>query len=328
MERKKVIKYFSIVLVCLSAIALISLNIYNRQQNKKIFQNGNHSISASAEPVDNAQSGSQNPDKNRTQNRFKDLNNQSTITEEDLNINDADSLWNLLASQQNKNINESSLVRWMRDQCYNQFSDLFIELNLPSEKQEKILDILIVKSKALSLVSDRWRDGIPSETEFKQLYQDTIRQYDQEVSQLLSEDDYEKYQYYMDTEDARYSVNRFINIPRSDEPLTENETSDEPLTEDNKEALIDAIYKETKEAGLEDWETEYYLLPSSFKNEENMDRTMKYFDRISEAYINASKNILSPLQAEQFEAIIKKNIETTVSQLREVALNSTDDKSK
>lgn len=63
MEGKKTIKNIIILLICISALALISINIYNHQQNSKISQNGNYEVSASGEPDGNMQPGSQNPTK-------------------------------------------------------------------------------------------------------------------------------------------------------------------------------------------------------------------------------------------------------------------------
>lgn len=77
------------------------------------------------------------------------------------------------------------------------------------------------------------------------------------------------------------------------------------------------MHEEVKRIGLDWINFNYFNQVSSFNNDELNEQAINYLDRIHEAYINASKNILSASQADLLDACLKKERDSIVKAISE-----------
>lgn len=196
---------------------------------------------------------------------------------------------------------------------------LFKKLNLSLEEQETIKEILADKQialmkysmeAALIRINQDGTDSAQSEEtrrEIEKLYNDIQDEYNTKISSLLGTESFEKYQAFEEKSSERYWVTGF----------TESLDSDEGLTEDQQNYLIDSMYEQAQKIRSElDNEAEDKDAPSEISKEENIARIMKRRDLLNEAFVEASRDILSPSQVEQFRAYLKQQRDEAEAMIR------------
>jgi hypothetical protein len=120
-------------------------------------------------------------------------------------------------------------------------------------------------------------------------------EYQIKISELLGEDDYEKYQKFKERRSEAYQVSGFNDILNSGEKLTD----------DQQMELIDAMYAEREITRKEQVSDETKNDSPQEINEEAIARRIESLDRRHESYIEASRDILSESQIEQFTTYLK-----------------------
>ena len=188
----------------------------------------------------------------------------------------------------------------------NQYSDFFEELNLSPEKQEKIIDILVNNRMASFEFRSDFQNATPSDektaefAERRKALGEEAEATQDKIKDVLGNSDYERYQEYAETIQARSTVNKFVeSLGGSDKP-----------TEQQQKRLVAAIHEQLKagyskkntEAGNEDAK---FMSPSEretdYDAEEQMAKMWEYRDRRDEAYLRAAQDILSASQLESLK---------------------------
>jgi len=80
----------------------------------------------------------------------------------------------------------------------------------------------------------------------------------------------------------------------------------EKLTEGQKSNLIEAMYSESKSLRDEYKKNDKAEQPADMYDEKGISRMMEIQDRRSEAYLKATKGILSSSQTEKFKTYLKR----------------------
>jgi|GEM_PF-2053748 len=322
MDTKKTIKNLSIVLICLSAVALIGLNIYQHQQIKKASQGTIFETSASDEARDKTSGAFSSRSKSRSPghalapannqsgtNEGDDLNYQLEAAEEELamvnkQLSDEESKKaeqkKIQSELQKKYREDPSYKKSMKNSLEIQYGDLFKKLNLPPEKLDKFKDLLVEEMAAqqdiwLEMGADYNTLSKEQRDELNKRFEALNKKYESQKADLLGENDYEEYKEYSETLSERYNVTNFM----------ESLGSGEKLTETQKEGLIEAMYEEAKTIRYESTDDDSESSSSRY-DEESMAQMLKFQESIHEAYLNAAKGILSASQIEQLDAYFKK----------------------
>jgi hypothetical protein len=207
-------------------------------------------------------------------------------------------------SDQRTKTKESKGTSSLRDEFFEEYHELFEILNLTPKKTTELLDILIVKGTAQASIHHKWKE-IPSGDEYEQAYKDIAEEYDLKAKQTLDTNEFKTYKQFEETELERIQVSSFISDPEVH------------LGEGQKQELIDAMHEEVKAKGLEWINIDYIASVTSFNNDGLNKRAANNYDRIFEAYINASKSVLSPSQSELFSRHIKNAQNTIVRMISE-----------
>jgi hypothetical protein len=363
MESAKIIKRTAICLLCLLALALIGLNIYQYQQIKKASQVLPDEPSSVKEAATN-----KTPDKVSPILKITSQAPAPVVVESQTTNKEADDLKYQLASAKeelamaNKQLSDETekeakekkassdaqkrsremMKKYQETPAYRQnmrnslavrYPDLFEKLNLAPEKLEKFKDMLVDEMMAQQ---DLWAGmqtddsttlSKEQQAELNKRYEALDKEYESKKSELLGKDDYDKYQAYNETAGERRDVTNFLSSLGSGETLTGTQ----------KETLIEAMHQERKSVVYDKINDGNSGSTSTITyDEKTIALIMGNEDRINEAYLKAAKNILSASQIEQltaylkqqrdmYESIYKAQVQKDKAQTTE---NSSDNKSK
>lgn len=333
MENKKIIKNLIIGLIALSFLVSIGLNIFQYQQIRKLSKGANGGMPTENQSASDVISGPEVMQggssggmtftgKTTEPNQYHadDLEYQLNAAEEELDIA-LKQISDEAARKSELKKKESELQKYfstfglseesMRDSIRSQYSDVFEELNLSPEKQEKIIDILVNNSMASYDFSMEVQNTTPSEekraefAERQRALREDAEEAQEKIKDIMGNTDYEKYLEYNETRGQRYTVNEFV------ESLNESEKP----TEQQQQRLITAMHEQSKKIYSEVYnemsdEDTKFVFPSEresdYDYEEQMSRSLEYQDRQHEAYLSAAQDILSASQIKQLKAYFQK----------------------
>jgi len=354
MDTKKIIKNIAIVLICLSLPILICLNLYQHQQINKYSKSITSETSKNNLSTANATSAKESPvgekavqvtppagkAKPSDNSASDDLSYQLDAAEEELDmakkqLSDEEARKAELEKTEKelikKYLKDPSQKKYMRNSLDIQYGDLFKELNLSPEKLEKFKDMLVDEMMAqqniyLEMETDSVTLSKEEQKELSQRYEALNKEYEAKKSELLGQDDYKKYQTYTERTGERYYVNSFMGSLGSGEKLTDAQKKD----------LIDAMHDEAKNVTYESSNDDDSESSSNRYDEKSIARMLEFEGRRHDAYLTASKGILSTSQIEQFKAYFKQQRDMYESSMKMQALrygaqtteNSSDNKSK
>lgn len=319
-------KKFILGLMCILLIALITFSIIQRRQLNKLSQ----TLVSKSAPEETAPSDQAIPQITpRTdvtgiaeKESPDDLQYHIEAAEEELEMvneqlsDEQSRKADLLRSQielEKKQLEDPGSKKMLRE-TIKALSDgnnalLFKKLNLSQEDMEKLKEILVDKQIELMEYSMEAQlrsidldetDVTQSEEireEIEKLYNDIQDEYNTKISDLLGNESFQKYQAFEERSSERYWVTGF----------TESLDSDEGLTEDQQDRLIDSMYEQAQNIRSEfNNEEDKKDASSEINKEENIARIMKRRDLLNEAFVEASRDILSPSQVEQFRAYLKQ----------------------
>lgn len=327
MDTKKTGKNLAVFLICLSAIALIGLNIYQHQQIKRYSQDVNHKTSqetsvdvgSTGGEVSGSDKGVQKGDtkritvagveKNTSIDEVDELEYQLEAAEEELDMVHEQLAEDEAKKAEQKKLQKELQKRYRENPSYRnsmknffdrQYADLFKKLNLSQEKLEEFKDLMVEENMAQQDIYLEFDDTTnlskEEREELGQRYQALHEEYESKKEDLLEGDDYEIYQAYTESQMERYNVNSYMATLGSDEKLTE--TQKEELVEAMHEARKDIVY-ERIDNDSED--------SSNMYSEENMAMMLKNEELRHEAYLNAAGSILSASQLEKFKTYLQQD---------------------
>lgn len=335
MENKKIIKNLIIGLITLSFLVSIGLNIFQYQQIRKLSKGANGGMPTENQSASDVISGPEVMQggssggmtftgKTTEPNQYHadDLEYQLNAAEEELDIA-LKQISDEAARKAELKKKESELQEYffstlgpseesMRDSIRSEYSDVFEELNLSPEKQEKIIDILVNNSMASYDFSMEVQNTTPSEekraefAERQKALREDAEEAQEKIKDIMGNTVYEKYREYNETRGLRYTVNEFV------ESLNESEKP----TKEQQQRLITAMHEQSKKIYSEVYnevsnEDTTFVFPSErekrdYDYEEQMSRRLEYQDRRHEAYLSAAQDILSASQIKQLKAYFQK----------------------
>jgi hypothetical protein len=304
------IKKILIYLIPLSALVMIGLHVYLHQTSNNIAQETTLESSASNKIITDKNiykrylllkrtglSPTLSDKSKASSNASNEANNLSDQNDDIAKIR-AIKLEKDLSDQRIQGM-ETNATNTLRDRIFEVNYELFKALNLTPEELTELLDILIVRQEEFHFIYSKWKEA-PSEDEYKKAYKGVIEEYGLKAKQILDTDEFKIYQQYSDTGNERDQCMKFLS------------NSDVRLDESQQRDLIEAMHEAVKEIDLEWVGVHYFVTVSAFNKGELNERAINNLDSIDQAYINASKNRLSPSQAELFAAYIKENHDKTV----------------
>ena len=335
MESSKGMKKILFGLLCLLILTLIGLSIFQHLQFKRLSGIVNYKTNATDEssdgkasdvdrvaqnnipqgaaPVGNLKDSNNIPQdtppasslKDSNKNDFDDVEEHLDATEEKLDmayqklsdelskqaeIKEKEEEYHKLLAENTKKRDQDNFITNLDSE----YGPLFKELDFSPEKLNELKQLLIDKRAESIEISVETVDGVTwttiSDNEVK------AEEYNEKIRQFLGNNDYEKYMTYEESSRERYWVSDFIK----------SGTTVETITDDQQLALIKSMHESLE--GIKD-ELENYGTPSDSPyemDEEEIALRMNRIKRRDEAYIEAAKDILSPIQVEQFETYLKE----------------------
>jgi hypothetical protein len=210
---------------------------------------------------------------------------------------------------------DPSMKKSIRDNLALQYNDLFKELNLSPEKLEKFKDLLADEMMAQQKTYiDLGGFGEPlskeKQEELRKRSEALNKEYEEKKDDLLGKNDFDKYKVYSERMGERYYVTSFM----------ESLNSTEKITDSQKNNLIEAMHNETKSLRDENEKNDSTEEPTDMYDEKNIVRMVEMQDRRGEAYLKATKGILSASQTEQFKNYLKRQRDLFESSMKMQAL--------
>jgi hypothetical protein len=310
-------------------VALVVFIIYQNQQIKKLSVAMNKETTTDKLPVAKPMGQEETVQKNALQKHGSastgegdDLKYQLDAAEEEIDmankkISDeaakkADNSKNLLELQK-KMLQDPAYKKMLRNTYKGTldtyYGALFKKLNLSTEKQDGLKELLLDQMMATMDISQEMLSSEPSEQKRKELQQkmsDMKKENDTKISAFLGSQDFKIYEAYRDTLTERQLAEGFA------ETLGANDK----LTEAQQEALIESMYNERKNVYAQQNWAEDRVTFSSEINDDGIAKMIDMNDRTNDGYIKGAGAILSVSQIEQLKAFIKQRRDMTESALK------------
>jgi septal ring factor EnvC (AmiA/AmiB activator) len=238
MESPKNIKRIVTGLLCLSVLVLIGLHVFQHQRYIKLSQETDSQLVANG-AVTTTGTAQQTAKENapvvfRGKEPAYDIKAlRSELSTQEQELEKADK--KLTESEARDNELKKADIDFKSN-----FNDLFKELNLSPEKQEKFIDVFRKMGKSMPpILTNPSSDVPPQELEagIKE-YQD---KFNAKFEELLGETDYERYTAWNERSESRDIVTNFNRLL----------SSDDQLTKDQEKALVEIWYKEQGKADYE-----------------------------------------------------------------------------
>ena len=325
MNTSKRIKHTAIFLICLAFIALAGFNIYQRHQIRQNLQKMPPAATTGSEtlasPLLNDDLVSlENPVKNHSNLNANDPVVDDPVNELIYQIKAAEEELTTLKDQlaedeakkaQAKELRKELQKQYMKNPYYasmikrslaDEYSDLSKKLNLSSEENDEFNDILFKKQTAMMEMSMAYSDMdelTPEEQEERSnRYQAIQEETDSKLKELLGENNYETYNFYIETQYLRHQVSDYSGYLDSDNALSDSQ----------KESLIEAMNDEVQYIVYDTIETDGETSANLYDENRIEIRTTNQEKRY-DAYLNAAAGILSASQIEAFEEYIENERE-------------------
>jgi hypothetical protein len=346
MDKQKAFKGMVIGLACVVLLGLTGFIFYQNQQIKKLSQSAESATplkdktTREANLIPNAtpiKTSAQNASVSKKQgyhseNDIEELNYQLNASEEELDMaqkrlsDEQKKKAEIKKAQielQKKYMKDPSMKKSMRDMMSVQYSDLFKELNLSPEKLEKFKDLLADEMVAQQeAYMDVGGFGEPlskeKQDELNKRSEALNKEYEDKKNELLGNSDFGKYKTYSERMSERYYVTSFMDSLDTTEKLTEGQKSN----------LIEAMHSESKSLRDEYKKNDKAEQPADMYDEKGIARMMEMQDRRSEAYLKATKGILSASQTEQFKNYLKRQRDLFESSMKMLALTNVSQNSQ
>jgi hypothetical protein len=322
MKNKQIIKKVAFGFVIVAVIALIGLSIYQNLRFKKLSQIADSGLSKGNQSPVMASSTS-----NESQQKNADVNVSKTVQINGSNPDDINALKGQLDSTEKEldsankklsdEISRKAELRKKEAEAYKQYlkdpssknfiktyldtsyADLFKELNLSSEKLDKLKDLIAEFQMGYSEVNmDSYSANTDQEKAALRKRADEIYNNNQsKLKDLLGDADYQKYQDYYERYDSRSTVNGFMD----------SLGADEKLTKDQEKTLVEIMYKEqTKvfsEIGYDPNKSVEFI--SDIKAGK-IDGKVKNIEKIFSGSVQNANGILTASQLEKFKKYLKE----------------------
>jgi hypothetical protein len=316
MENKGMIKRIIMGFLCLAAIVLIGLSIFQQiRLNKAAETNANTAVTKSDVPAISPQPSKKNlsktaangdKGKEANKNDVALLKDQLDSTEQELDtannklsaeMSRKSELKKKEAELQQQYLKDPSLKKYLRSSLDMNYSDIFKELNLSPEKLEKLKDILVDKTFAKVQLSPEIQNASTKEQKDDLLkrYNAIREESETKTRELLGNADYEKFEAYNDRGNTRYFVNGYKDT------LSANDQ----LTKDQENALVELMFKEEKRVYAEIGYDPNKMIefPSDIK-EGKVAGVLKNTEKIHLASIESAKGTLTASQLGQFKSYL------------------------
>lgn len=306
MDNKKVIKYIPIVLLCMILLASVGMNICQRLKLKNLSRIADSQPTVNIEPENSvpeeADKIQENFDINapvagrdkRTADEIDSLNAELSDIEQELDK--ANEKWaEMISKDQDIKENQQELVRKHRlTVVENQYTSLFEELDLSTEKLENLKDLLVERN--LALYPERPMDESAKEdmTTVKERTDKVNEEYDAKLNEFLGYVDYEKYEEYIERSGSRANVTDFMR----------SLSTDEMLTKDQKKELIEIWYNEQEKASNEALSNPS-VAPTTYLNDNMIAQGLNNLEKIHSKIIQAAQDTLSSSQLDKLQNYLK-----------------------
>ncbi len=328
MKNAKIIKNIYVVFICLAAVALICLNIYQRHKIIMLSQSINQQ--APVNPISSSDQTSEGKDASRSipgkgiiQDNPDGLSYQLDAAKEELDMVNRELSDEAAKKAELKEKELESFKDTIKDPNYknrlmqsleSHYSLLFKKLNLPEDKLERFKELInnygmastnfFVEIQAVST-----SEAEEKRAEFKDRSAKLKEAHEMEVVELIGRDNFEKYETYNETAGERSTLELFLMSYGSESNLTDGQM----------EQLISAMYEARKNVIYEDID-DNFRFPSEMYDEGYIARSLDHETQKYEAYLTAAENIMSPSQTEQFKAYLERQREQYESYMKVQAL--------
>ncbi len=205
----------------------------------------------------------------------------------------------MLSDAAMKRARESSAVR-MSDE----YDPLFKKLDISEEKFEKFKDIVIERSmKQYNFPAYTTAASDEEKKEVLQNINEVYTSYNNKIRELLGDENYQTYQFYTNRMMERRNFSEFI----------ETLPPDTAITDDQADLIIDKMYDARIAVYTENpiKTTEMSDDPMELRN-----MMLEKQKLTNEKYLEASREILTPDQAEQYKAYLQKKTEMEESMMK------------
>lgn len=326
MENKKITKKITLGLICLSVLVLIGLSIYQHfllrnlspVENSEMALNEDTSGNPPSISVDIAQQypGENTPPlsaelKQSYTGDIEALEEQLEETEEELDeahqqlADEAERKKELRQKElelQKQYASDPNFRSYVRASIANQYADIFKELNLSPEDLERLKDLITDQQMGYYEISmDAQSASSEDEKTALQKRMDELKEKEEtELRELLGNDDYEKYTRYTERSNERSAVSSFA----------ESLSSEDTLTDDQKQDLVDLMYKEREDVFSEtSFDSSSIATITSEMNEEGIEKRINRTKEIDERSLQKAGRILNDSQLEEFKKYLENRRE-------------------
>lgn len=324
METRKILLKTACSLICILIVVLIGLTGYQHLQIRKLSQSADTEIVGKGEPTGSALSTTDKADQQAysqeqaavdmagvLEDDINDLAYQLDAAEEELDMVHAElsdemkkkaELRKQQIELQKRIIEDPAVKRSIQSTLETQYSALFEELNLSSEKLEKLKDLLI--DGQMAVIGLGPEIDIASTTEEKaslqQRYEDLQEENNSNVEAFLGSADYQKYEDYKDRTISRNMISGF----------NESLNTDEKLTKDQEGELIEIMYNEAEKVFSESsyGPRNQIEFPADL-DEETLTERMRITNMIFLNSVDSSRVMLSDSQIEKYNSYLKSQSE-------------------
>jgi hypothetical protein len=297
---KTKIEKVTVALLSIFLLGSFGLNIYQYQQIRKIKQGSSMETLVGDQSEDNEKSVVE---------QFSENQAGQAETQED----QAELQMKMFKDPAYREIYRSQ-IKASLDSEYGAF---FNEINLSSEKQDKLKDLVADQVLAIIDLNIDLAGVTPSDENtsvIEQRTKDLNEEYKKKITELLGKEGYEKYLGYTERYYARSTISSFA---QSLSPA-------DKLTDAQQQMLIDAMYAENKKITSEINNDKKSLSSSGEYDEKYIARMMEYQVREHEAVIEAGNKVLSSSQAEQLKAYLKQQREMMESSMKNQSQTDAD----
>lgn len=318
MDTRKLMVKISYGLIAVIVVVVIGFLVYQQRLIRQLSQNQAQTPPAAAVMEPNTPAENNTPailmaesGRDQSKTEVDTLRYQLEASEEELDMareelakkqNPLEDM-SEFAAREKKMRENPSVMKVQRRMAENMLTEnygaLFEKLGLSDEKLQDLKALMVDNQMQMEETSLDMMSQSMSEEErmekMQQLGEEQNAEFEQKVKDLLSADDYEKYDAYERRLSERFLVKQFVN------PLSANDG----LSDETEQALIDAMYEARKEVEAEygtdsDDSPRIFIGVSTKDQEEGLDRQFAIYDR----YVESARAVLSESQAEEFEAVI------------------------
>jgi hypothetical protein len=316
----KIIKKVILCLVCLPVVLLLGQSIYQNQNmnalsqgrqldpvsENQITKNSSSVLTVSQQKNVDATASETTPKLYNSSDNVNELKNHLESTEKELDSANKKLSDEMIKKSEFKKkqvelqrqfTKDPSFKNYMKTYLDTEYADIFKELNLTPEKQDKLKDLIVEFEMAFNEISlDSYSASSDEEkASLKKRAENIYSENQMKLKDLLGNTDYREYHDYAERANVRSNVNNF------EETLSQ----DEKLTKDQEKALVEIMYKEQSkvfsEIGYDPNKTLEF--PSDVKAGKVEGRS-KNMEKIFSRSIENAKGLLSASQLEQFKKFL------------------------